>query len=715
MINAIRITNIKGKSLTQQLTGKDIFIGPNGSGKSTIQQALGYAMLGYVPGEGKKIQDTFELSSGDEMSAGLQTDTFSYDRSIKRTSKMNANGGTDVKYSESLSVSPNKGEKTNVQLEARLTAEIGSFPVVFDFSVFTELSDAKKRDYMYSLSPITNDSWDKARVNTHLRETLLTEVLQVNAPEVYSAVEELLMDAMKQWPADYDLTSGLQAVIAWIDSQQKDWNKKKSDAVGAVRELNEMKNQLEETDRGIILKKEELSRLRKDHTDVHGQISAGRELKRQWDSKQKRIDDYKAEIADISNVFSASVEIDYEARIQSIKEQIILTDISAEMEELQKQLNTIQIGKTANEDEGLKVKTEISKLEAELHTYDTVIRNIQEKGVSVCVLNKAIDCDKDFSGFIHFANENGAKIRTKIAALHEESKRLIEESKAYYDTSNELEQRKRDLHQLFVRESQTNDHLRNEIESIRKDERNAQQERQDKLNRQIMLQDELNHLVGEQMPAFAPLDILEPQLDALVKQISESERVLEEKEIAKTTLSNKQQAMMSASKAQYYFTACQKISTALGAKGVQGELVKSILGPIEQSVNENLRLMGIQHPCYFSTESETGKEVFQFGWINGERRTKFNALSKGEKLMFLSAFLVTLIERANPKLKVLALDEIQNLDKVNLRNVLCGLNALSHKLDNIIIAGVVDKIPLEGWMFWDLTPQTDGDWLAESD
>ncbi|HIW33506.1 MAG TPA: hypothetical protein IAA29_12045 [Candidatus Paenibacillus intestinavium] len=712
MINSIRIHNAKGKTLTQPLTGMDIFIGPNGSGKSAIQQMVGYAMLGYVPGEGKKIQDTFELSSGDVMSAGLQTGSFSFDRTIKRSEKLNGDGKTDIKYSESLTVSPNLGEKTNAQLEARVTSEIGSFPVVFDFSVFTELSDAKKRDYMYSLSPITNDSWTRERVETHLREHILTEVLKVNSPEVYEAANELIGEALSHWPQDYELTSGLQAVISWIDGQQKEWNKKKSDAVGAVRELNDMKNELEETDRGISLKKEELVRLRIDHTDVHGQITAGRELKRQWDANQQRISDYKNEIAFLSVKLTNVENIDYESKIQTIKEQIQQTDISVESEGLQKQMNALQFNKMETEEKVAQINSEISKLEAELHTYDTVIRNIQEKGASVCVLNNAIACDKDFSGFINFANDNGSKIRSKISDLNGDKDSLKVGWRDFNSQSNDIEQRKMKLHEQFMSESQNNDKLRNEIETFRQEERNAQQLHQNNLNRQIMLQGELNRLIGEPMPAFAPLDILEPQLEALTNQIAEAERVIEEKEKAKTTLSNKQQAMMSASKAQYYFKACQKISLALGAKGVQGELVKSILGPIEEAVNVNLRLMGINLPCFFSTESETGKEVFQFGWIKNERRMKFNALSKGEKLMFLSAFLVTLIERANPKLKVLALDEIQNLDKTNLRNVLNGLNALSHKLDNIIIAGVVENIPLEGWTYWDLTPQSDGDWLG---
>ncbi|MCR8633452.1 hypothetical protein [Paenibacillus radicis (ex Xue et al. 2023)] len=716
MIKSIRIKNIKDKSFTQQLTGKDIFIGPNGSGKSTIQQAIGFSMLGYVPGEGKKIQETFELSSGDEMSAGLQTEKFSFDRVIKRTSKLNSDGKNDIKYSESLTVSPNKGEKTVAQLEARIASEIGSFPMVFDFALFTELSDAKKRDHMYSLSPITNDSWNKARVSEHLNKTILTEVLKANTPEIYEATQELIADCMEMWPSDYDLTSGLQAVIAWVESQQKDWNKKKSDATGAVRELNEMKNQLEETDRDIVAKKKELQKLRVDHTDVHGQITAGCEIKRQWDNKQERINELKIGIEQLISLLRVPDETDYEAQVNTIKERIKQTDIAVESEEIQKQINAFHFLKSENEDASNKINQEINKLESELRTYDTVTKNIQEKGIGMCVLSENIGCDKDFSGFIHFAIDNGAKIKIKIHALNEDRKALLEEGRSLYSQSDDLETKKRLLYQTFTDESKLNERLRSDIETIRKTEQIALQERQDKVNKQASLQEELNRLVGEKMPTFAPLDLLEPQLEALTNQISEAERVLEEKEKekAKVTLSNKQAAILSASKAQYYFTGCKKISEALGAKGIQGELVKSILGPIEAAVNENLQLMGINYPAYFSTESETGKEVFRFGWIKGERRINFNVLSKGEKLMFLSAFLVTLLERADPPLKVLALDEIQNLDKNNFLNVLNGLAALSHKLDNIIIAGVVDPMEIEGWTFWDLTPNTESDWLNES-
>jgi exonuclease SbcC len=272
MIELIRIKNIKGKSFEQKLTGLDVFVGPNGSGKSTIQQALALAMLGYVPGEGKDESDTFQLSSGsNEMSAGLQTNSFTFDRTIKRIESLKGDDSKTIKYSQSLTVSPSKAEKTATEMKSRVLNEMGNFPMVFDFALFMELSDAKRRDHIYSLSPITDDSWTKEKVAERLKK-LLTDSLKASDPDLYASTEELITESLKEWPNGYDLTSGLQNMITWLETQQKEYNRKKGDATGAVRELNEMKNELEETDRGIVAKKQELQELRKNHTVFMGRL-----------------------------------------------------------------------------------------------------------------------------------------------------------------------------------------------------------------------------------------------------------------------------------------------------------------------------------------------------------------------------------------------------------------------------------------------------------
>lgn len=254
MIKTIRTKNIKGNTFDQELTGKDIFVGPNGSGKSTRLQAVQLAMLGYIPGK-KTNAETFKLSSGDEMTAGLQMDSFSFDRSVIRAEKLKGTGSKEVKYSESITVSPNKGEKNSTQMNARISAEIGNFPMVFDFQQFLDMSDAKRREFIYSLSPISSEEWDKKKVSAHLIQKLLTQGFQEANPDLYEASKELINDCLDEWPSDYDLSSGLQAMTSWVESQQKHWNKKQNDATGAVRELADMKNKLEETDRDITTKK----------------------------------------------------------------------------------------------------------------------------------------------------------------------------------------------------------------------------------------------------------------------------------------------------------------------------------------------------------------------------------------------------------------------------------------------------------------------------
>lgn len=710
MINLIRGKNIKGKTFSQELTGLDIFIGPNGIGKSTIQQALALAIVGYVPGKGKDESDTFQLSSGEnEMSAGLQMSNFTFDRSIKRTETLGADDKKNIKYSQYLTVSPSKGEKNATEMKSRVINEMGNFPMVFDFALFMDLSDPKRRDYMYSLSPITNQSLNKDSVRARL-EKLLTIGLKTTDYDLYEATRELIEDSLKEWPEGYDLTSGLQNMITWLEGQQKEYNKKKSDAAGAVRELNEMKNELEETDRGIVAKKEELVKFRNDRTDIHGQIEKGIEIKRQWDVKQERIATFKAEIQKIADFLALPVDVDYEAKIADIKSKITQMDIAAATDEIQRKINVIRNNKHSKTLELDTAKQSLGNKKAELHVTETIIKNISEKKISSCVIHPSISCNQDFTNVTDFSGKRALELQELVAELSGIVTTLEGEIKALNDEESALESERNTLNNAFAKEAQVNKGLLEEVEAIRKQEQAATQKRQAEINKQSALQSELNNLVGEKEPNFTELEILMPQRDALKSHIDAAVIVLEEKEKAKITLSNKQTAIRSAAKSDHMFKGCKSIVNALGSKGIQGELVKSIIAPIEDSINENLQLMGINNPVYFSTESETGKEVFQFGWIKNARKTNFNVLSEGERLMFLSAFIVTLLERANPPMKVLAIDNIESLDRFNLPRVLNGLAALSHKLDNILVAGVIRDSELEGldsWKVWDLTPKAE--------
>jgi exonuclease SbcC len=86
----------------------------------------------------------------------------------------------------------------------------------------------------------------------------------------------------------------------------------------------------------------------------------------------------------------------------------------------------------------------------------------------------------------------------------------------------------------------------------------------------------------------------------------------------------------------------------------------------------------------------------------------------------MSALMITIIERSNPKLKVLEIDNLNDLDEQNFQKVMHGLSVIGGSMDNIILAGVVGqylkKYPgdpkknelvdeYKGFKVWDLSPE----------
>ncbi|MCL6457366.1 MAG: hypothetical protein K6T85_05105 [Gorillibacterium sp.] len=589
-------------------------------------------------------------------------------------------------------------------MKARVTAEVGDLPVVFDFQEFLNLSDAKRREFVYGLSPIQSDNWDKATVLKRMEENLLTLGCKVNDPDLYAVTIDMIKECLNEWPDGYDLTAGLQSMLTWASDQQRMWNDKKSDATGAVRELSEMKSQLEETDRDIVSKKEELKELRVNLTDIHGKITAGKEIERQWEQKKIRKAELNDSIIQQTVLMNAEPLRDYEQEVVKLNAQIKTTDIAAGSAQIQNTINDLKIQRDGKTTELDTEKLRLIKLEGELDQVSRVSKNIADKGAGTCVLHASIACEKDFTGFLNHATHNIPKLEIDIAKLKEQINVTQADIKTMLDKETELDRELRSLYVAVSVEAQENTVIRSKIDKVRESEREELQVKRDAQGKIVALQDELDKLTNEKQPMYTQMNVLENQHAALTVNISGQEAVIGEKEKAKVTLSNSQTAMINARKSQHKWTAAKNISKELGSKGIQGELVKSIIGPIEGAINENLNLMGIHYPVFFSTESETGKEVFQFGWTKYGRKTNFDVLSTGEQLMFMSAFLVTLLERKDLPLKVLALDNIENLDKVNLIGALNGLNALSHKLDNILIAGVIDIKELDGWKVWDLTP-----------
>ena len=700
MINEIRYQNMKGHSTVQALSGKDIFIGPNGSGKTTRIQALGLAILGYIPGNGKTAAETFKMATGDEMTVGLKLKGFEFDRCFKKVEKRESKSGkSSVTITESVTVSPGQGEKTDTQKKARIMAEVGNFPVALDFAELLSLSDNKRRDFIYSLSPISSDQWTKDTIMKYLSDNLLSMELEINNPEQYKVFCEVIQDTMVKYPDSYDIHSGLQSMIDWTANQKSFWESKRKDAQGAVRSISDAKNQLVETDRNIAEAKKELDDLQDQLVGYEKQLSKDTERKRINENRQNRIKELRQQIETFKFKEINTDTTDIYAQINKMKVMLKpvpvvgtnIVEINDKISEIREQIDAIS---RSYQDMNTEKKILESKVQS-LKDATSKVGGIKGR----CVIHSLITCPKDFEGFDKFVAETAAQYKEDILVKDKALEVLRTKDSELKQNIKELEFKKEELTNSLHRTMEYNRNIENEIIALEREKDNIETAIERRDNQLNLLEGELKRLMAEPVDAAAPVDILEKQIAGVRERISTLKLLVQEKEKAKQTILLLQQSMIDNKVAEYKAVGFKAVQEALGPKGVQGELVKEILGPIQGDIHSNLIAMGFDHEPYFETESDTGKEVFQFGWINEKgHKVNFDALSTGQQTIYFAAMMMTILDRAQPKVKILAIDNLNHLDSVNLQLAIDGLGQLAGRVDNIILAGAVEcDFKADGW------------------
>lgn len=708
MITEIIIENMKGQSATQTLSGKDILIGKNGAGKTTRLQALGLAMIGNVPGQAKTSAANFKFATGDKMTVGLKADHFEFTRSFAKEEKLNGKTGErTVSVKEGVTVSPGKGERTVTQKKERIIQEIGNFPVAMDFNEFLKLSDAKRRDFIYSLSPIQSSSWNKEQLAEYLSKKMLTSELESNNEEQFEITKELLEKALEKYPDDLDIHNGLLSMIDWTAEELTYWNRKKTDSQGAVRQMSDMKNQLLETDRNIADTKKELDELQVNLIEIEKKISADTEKKRTIDNRLQRIDELKKEI---QLVEETEIQTDTEAldkEVASLTASMPLNvDVQNKLEPFNAEIKALN-GQVEEQRRTLNgFKEQIMNVDANVQTLDSTLRQVGQMA-GLCVISPMISCNKDFTGFDKYVDEKKEQAQKAIAELkqhHDQAEGVLNQ---LLQQVADKEKAKADVFAEAQVVQSKREEMSNQIKEKEAERQKVLSLIDRKENKLSSLKSELDKLVNEKTDPIGDISIMEKQTIGTRARIAELKEQVEEKEKSKQTLILMNENVLQNNEAEYKASALKILQESLGPKGVQGELVKEILEPIRAQIEENLKLMNFDQVPYFQTESETGKELFEFGWINEHgHEVNFDALSTGQQTVFLAAMMMTIIDRAQPKLRILAMDNLNHLDKQNFQLLINGLNGLAHKVDNIILAGALEyEFEADGWQVDDLSKE----------
>lgn len=704
-IRNIKMENIKGQSASQPLTGRDIIIGRNGAGKTTRMQAIGLATLGYVPGKGKTLADTFELASADQMEVGIETDSFDFSREFVKKYRMDKNGNETVKISQNIAISPSAGESTNKQKEERIRSEVGDFPAMLDFGNFLSLTDTGKRDFMYNLSG-SHMAWNRERVEAHLAGEVLRDELRDSNPEMYEVMTECYYQTMKQYKAGAEVQDGLLAMSEFAKDRLSYWKKEKNNADAAAQKLSEIKNRANETDRDLAETQEHLDELK---TQQEAKIKALATA----EAKAKELEKAKARLEAIIEEIAAMNESQEEAELEGIKAE--LENIKAQNEELTEQeKNTARAIETltaAEEEHSARIQrgreeyqkalVDFNRVEATIKAESDLIERILG-AEGCCAFSKEIPCRQDFSGFIAEKNDHiDSLYEVKDEAQEKlfETQKLAEELEAAIkenrEQKKEMEKELEGIRNVLYRESPS------KIEELKKKEekiKNKAPELEKKQAEKAQIEAVLNE--AEEID----LQGIKEEKEELGAKIKAVEEKIEQQQKIKNDIANIKANIIDSKTATYQQECWKQITQAIGQKGVQGEIVKETLDPIRSLVDKKLEELEINKHFYFATESETGKEIFEFGWRDEHTKRPFDALSQGEQLLLMIALMTTIIEKSDPPMKVLALDNINHLDAQNLGKVIRGLNIAGKEMDNIILAGVVEPRAedAEGWSITEL-------------
>ncbi|PJI10246.1 MULTISPECIES: hypothetical protein [Clostridium] len=695
-IKEVTMNGFKNNNTVQELTGFDLFTGHNGKGKSSRLQAVSLAMMGYIPQYGKTLSDIYKLASDKEINVGLKLDNnFSFDRSIlRKTTTKRKTGEKEVKYEEKLTLTPSLGEKKLADKEARIKSELGNFPMMIDFQNFLNMSDSEKRKFIYSLTGVNSSKWNKTSIQKYLESKLLTLELQVKKPAQYEGMRILIDEVMKHYVDGIDVQISIENLIDRAKEKLSYYKENATKTEGTVQKLAELKNSTDvEGDFKEI--QDELKNLQDKLMQTEKLISTSTERRKVIDNRLKKIQIINIEITNLER-FKPSADLEsLNTKIKELKSQVKNDNINYDdkVKGLVEKIQKLQSGLPEKQNRSQKIINKGIEKKTIIETYQKVLKSIDSHGAS-CVLDSQIKCNKDFSKFKTYAEnlvKNSKKERKELLdeyhAVEAEIAKIKKEIKALEDKRTDIISEERNLNNKNTSINNQILKIISQINSVKTDI---------KLNAEKLKikKDELSNLQNEMAstePA-APVDALQKQATALRSTIKtlEDESKLQEK--SKNDYENLKKVMLENKTSELNTVLLNQLIDCLGVKGLQGEIMKQGLEPLKNLVQENLRLLGIKNEFSFVCESEKGKEVFQFGWIDEKKNfVDFDALSTGQQMMLLIAFLTAVIEKKSPKLKVLMIDNLNDLDNINLKNVLSGLKRLSPKLDNIIIAGVIDE------------------------
>lgn len=654
----LRLHNFKGKRSEWAIAPKMLLVGPNGAGKSAVLQAVMVGILGYEPRLGRTPASVVQLASGREMSVEIETDAkFIFHRTFKLSRGA---------VSTSVWVSPHQGEKNLADAHRRIAEEVGDFAVSFDLNAFLSLSDAKKRAFLFGLSPTKELGWEKA----HLKSRLIQAV---RAPVSSLTLHAWIDKAFALWSEGHDLQSNFDRMLIYLKKEFSLWSLRKREGISAARRMLQTRNQepfvpseaTRTTQREIEEVQERIIRIREELAKDEARRKSAEARRREIEGLRSRLTGWETTAASVEQIQSRLSGLKGRsfdrAPLQEERRQVeqATAALFSEMEGEEKRLNELRVG-----------------LEIEKKGLDRA-ESIQGS----CPVVEGIECPVDFTPVIAQGRDRLSTQETAIGKI--ESLQAMR-----WRRYRELQER---LGRFRARALFLDEEEREAQKQIAVWEEMLQQAGRGEEKR-AELSEALARLEAEEAAdgGYADPDDLILQKEGLERHLEELKRRLADQEERRSLWIAYQQNQVDLKKADANVEALKQLIVVLGPKGLQGEMIKERVRPLSKTVNDLLHTIDPDKELVFRFQDVRGNEIFEMGWKRGEQFIPFEALSTGERVLFSAALMTALILFREPRCRLLLVDHLESVDLHHRRRFIEALSTFvdEGRLDHFIAAGV---------------------------
>jgi exonuclease SbcC len=658
-------SNTKGQDLDDELSGRDLFVGPNGTGKSTRLEATIGGILGHIPSKGKTLSDFFSIASDSVMDVTLKTDTdFSCTRTI--TEKAKRKKGTSEKtfsLSNSISVFPPKGESKDAEFKERIKAEFGDFAVMLDLDEFLEMSDERKRAFIFSLTNPEDFGWNRDRVSDELAKNLSNE--------------GLASTLMKIWDDSKSIQDNIAIMLKWAKEELSGLKKQLKAAQATKATLLKQKQEVGSLPSSLPQIEEELQKAREELNTVSAQIAAQKE-------KVKRFKTLKEIASSLELKLDQPIPPAANAKeVATLEERLKQTKENAEMLSERRQKLQDNIGQMREKytEASKKLKDEAVKQKI-LDQQVTTLRSsekcpllgetcpsqdrLQERTVELT--EKLLDADK------------------AVQDAEKEVKRLDKEGHAEQEAVQRCMSDTEALSKLIVS-------LTNELAQMKQVNKEAEAVQANQAEAQKQLDKIKSELSELDIQDIEPLNVAEAGVRERIKELEAKRKQQQEvNDLLKSFDKAKLQEMELEEKVESFEDAC----IFLGPSQLQGDMLKQTIAPLTSKINELLQKTSDQYNLDVELVDKNGKEIFNMCWHKDDKVIPFESLSGGEKVIFSTALLCALVLLKNPPLKVICI-EASEVDAQNLTTLLQAINDFGNEIDNFLMATHVKPTEPAGW------------------